>query len=273
VTALAASDFGGDGGDDDGDLDLYLGRPASGNDFFYQAKSSIGDDAPDHAWLRVRAKAPAPSGTKLAGNNRFLLGSQVTVQQPSSGTPTWQQTQVVDGGSGYGSQAGHVLTFGIPAKAQSAKVTLFAPDGSVTTKTIAANGYNLETTIADTHSPALDNDSITTDYIATTGTTTWTIGFFHEHAAGSYEITVTEPSGCDIIEGTGIMLQPGITSGVSVDVLPVAGGYWVTITWVGPECIAPCTHNIVVKCYNSTTASQSSTHYFSVPTCGQIEEE
>jgi hypothetical protein len=149
ITAISVADFGGSGGtgsdEEDGDFDLFLGRHK--------------DSAPENQWLKVRLGPdpmdPYARASYGYGNNALGIGAQVTVQIPDTGTPTWQQTQIVDGGSGLGSQKSSELTFGLGQQSADAKISVVWPDGYTQERVVSSAQFNSVQEFYDDHTPVI----------------------------------------------------------------------------------------------------------------------
>ncbi|MBK6733805.1 MAG: CRTAC1 family protein [bacterium] len=106
----------------DGDLDLYLGRAiAESAHFFTAAGLDPTTDAYTQNWLRVTL-----TSNLGVPNNYKGIGAKVTATQGAN-----QFVRVVDGGSGRGGQDDSVLIFGLPSSAPVDLVSVAWPNGYV----------------------------------------------------------------------------------------------------------------------------------------------
>ncbi len=104
----------------DGDLDLFVGRPASSGEYFYKTDSRSGANSLGRNYVKVRLDSP------LKANNRQGIGAAVTV---TAGDLV--QTRVVDGGSGRGGQQARDLIFGLGDYSGTVTATVKWPRGHV----------------------------------------------------------------------------------------------------------------------------------------------
>ncbi|RKZ13267.1 hypothetical protein DRQ50_10700 [bacterium] len=117
VHGAVAADFGGAGGTMDGLADLYLGRPAT-SDAFYFKSESYAASVPTHHWVGVRIAGPAGQFTSpVTGATVRLEGSSHT------------QIQQIDGGSFRGGQSPSELIFGLGTSKLPVTVAVTWPNG------------------------------------------------------------------------------------------------------------------------------------------------
>lgn len=261
VDGLAMADFNGDG-----DADIYFGRTKATGDIFYRAKVATGDH-PHSSWVGVRLVAGG-------GNNRSAIGAKVRFSY-TNGTQSFQQVQVVDGGSGKGGQADNVLICGLGGWNAAVNVEVTWPGGFVQTATVQPNTV---TTIADATVPGITTGkTAATHYPYPHGWAdwefTWETNFSCDPARD--KVTVSnrpgQPSEC--LTGT-IVLTPA-TYGVEHTVLAKAGGgYKHKLIWRARQCIATCVHNYTVEsAADATHKSTSPTRNLTVGVCiGDVEE-
>lgn len=248
--ALAPADFAGSSGTPDGDLDLYLGRAASTESFFYQ-NARLGSDAPSHKWLKVKiASDDRP-------NNRGGIGCVVQVSTTLPGSLELVQTQVVDGGSGVGSQAAHELVFGLADAAGDVEVEVRWPDGSVQNVDTVPNGALPTTiTVQDDHTVGLVTGSVGAYVIgASGGSYNWVFEWKTLRLTDPALDSVTITGGSSPCPTTGVTLTPG-SNDVTHQVFPVTGGgYLHRLVWHDRTCAIGCQYSYTVS--SSVLASQS----------------
>ncbi len=235
IDGITMADFNGDG-----DSDIYFGRPADTGDFFYRAKLTTVDH-PTAGWVGVRLVAGG-------GNNGSAIGAMVRFYIGSS----FEQVQVVDGGSGKGGQADNVLICGLGTRSGSVYAEVKWPGGYVQTASLTCGQV---TTITDVTSPGTPS-AISGVYTAIPGgeaefTFTWDTAYSCKPALDKVTLTdaASQPSQCVI--GT-VVLTPS-SAGVTHAVLAKSGGgYRHTLTW-HLECNAPCSYSYIVESATDST--------------------
>lgn len=105
--------------DGDGDLDLFVAngdQPTAQNNFLYVNEMGEGNH-----WLNIR----------LAGtiSNEFGVGARVRVLSDIGGEPRWQSRELVTA-TGYNSQNGYLLHFGLAEAAQVDSISVQWPSGA-----------------------------------------------------------------------------------------------------------------------------------------------
>ena len=107
----------------DGDLDLFIGDVTKEDEnsygkFYYRSGNVFGTDFPVNDWFSVRLIGDG-------GTNKSAIGA--IVEAEINGIDYWQ---VVDGGSGLGTQRSSLLTFGVPpGHSENLQCTVLWPDG------------------------------------------------------------------------------------------------------------------------------------------------
>jgi hypothetical protein len=251
VDGLAMADFNGDG-----DSDIYFGRPVDSGDVFYRAKSTAGDD-PIADWVGVRLVAGGGNnGSAIGASVRFYIGS------------SFEQVQVVDGGSGKGGQADNVLICGLGGMTGSVSAEIKWPGGFVQTASLTRSQVN---TITDETVPGVPS-TVSGVYTALPEgqaelTFTWDTAYSCKPSLDKVTITdrPRQPSQCPM--GT-VVLTP-ISDNVSHAVMAKAGGgYRHTLTWP-LECRAPCAYNFLIESATDAThkSQMAQTEQISTPVC------
>ena len=146
--AVLATDIAGPNDTPDGDPDIYLGRHQSTGAVFFQNKAS-GTDVSSNHWLKIKLESDN-------SNNKHGIGALVEVETDGGAT----HVQVVDGGSGVGSQSPRPLLFGLGATTSSATVRVTWPDASTDSLEVLSPGFDATYTITDGHDPGLRPSTI-----------------------------------------------------------------------------------------------------------------
>lgn len=248
VDGLTVADFNGDGVSD-----IYFGRPVDTGDVFYlaAADSSAGDD-PGIDWVGVRlVTGSANNGTAIGTRVRFFIGS------------TFEQVQIVDGGSGKGGQADNVLICGLGDLTGSVQAEIMWPGGFVQTASLTRNQVN---TITDETIPGVPT-SVSGVYTALPDgqaelTFTWDTPYSCKPSLD--KVTVTDrprqPAQCPL--GT-VVLTPSSDNVTHAVLAKAGGGYRHTLTWP-LECRAPCAYNYLIE------SAADATHKSQMPQTAQI---
>lgn len=246
VDGLAMADFNGDG-----DSDIYFGRPVDTGDVFYRAKSFTGDD-PYSDWVGVRLVAGgANNGSAIGARVRFYIGT------------TFEQVQIVDGGSGKGGQADNVLICGLGDLTGSVQAEIMWPGGFVQTASLTRDQVN---TITDETVPGVPT-SVSGVYTALPEgqaelTFTWDTPYSSKPSLDKVTITdrPRQPSQCPL--GT-VVLTPSSDNVTHAVFAKVGGGYRHTLTWP-LECRAPCAYDFLIE------SAADATHKSQMPQTAQI---
>jgi hypothetical protein len=246
VDGMTMADF-----NSDGDADMYFGRAEDTHDYFYRARSISGDD-PINDWVGVRLEAGG-------GNNRSAVGARVRFYIGSS----YQQVQVMDGGSGKGGQADNVLICGLGARTGTVSAEVAWPGGFVQTATLTRGQV---TTITDATSPGIPS-AVSGVYTAIPGgeadlTFTWDTAYSCDPSLDKVTLTdaANQPSQCAM----GSVVLTSSSAGVTHAAFAKSGGgYRHTLTWQ-LECNAPCSYSYVVE------SATDSTHKDPTPTSKKI---
>jgi hypothetical protein len=223
--------------DSDADLDVLVGRLDPGGRLFSSALPAQEGPLPPR-WLRVHL------GPESAANPASI-GATVALYTDASHTLPFGM-QIVDGGSGRGSQRPRSLLFGLGEYAGDVYVNAVWPRGHVTSVTYEGVSGDL------TVNPDLSLDLVsgrpplfTLSFSVVEGliVTHWTFEWWTDGwtVKANDRVEVTPGSGCSFTPISIIPGTPGVT-GTSVPVLD--GGmliYHHTLTWVGAPCLPQCT--------------------------------
>ncbi len=252
---LATSDF-----DRDGVVDIYLGRAASSQEFFFKGTRAEGQ--PANHWIGVRVQS-------LYGANNYLgLGATVAIEGVTD--PTVKQVQVIDGGSGRASQNDRVVVFGLGDYSGEVWVRACMPNGVQTGAPLAHYAVDQTITITD-HSPAVDNDSVLgyMVYDLNDGSTDWEFYWETDYASQSYFDKVvfgTVSQRC----GIGLAEVTWDTPNVIHEQLDLGNGRWSHKMTVPAHCEARCVIPFTVESsLNASEPSRSAVHNLNMPTCLQ----
>lgn len=260
---IASADFNGDT-----DPDLFLLRPEES-----QTKAFLWDN-PRHDGVPTSGNErylTVGFGTLPSGVNSQAVGTEVTVTVLKSPGQQIRSTQIVDGGSGHGSQGAGRLIFGLGGQS-TAKLDVTWPNGQeqsfLDVSTIP--GFpQIELNYA--MDPQIDPASITATYTPSQGYTTHKIKWRVEHAPGNPQVmmSIANPNTteCKSILGGGtqLLLQQGVPR-VSVQVVPIDGGFECRVHY-NVYCNAPCSYNFTVRNEFSGTVYSDGGHIHTVSVC------
>jgi hypothetical protein len=251
IDGLVLADFNGDG-----DADVYFGRPVSTDDVFYRAKCTTGDH-PLSDWVGVRLEAGGGNnGSAIGASVRFYIGS------------SFEQVQVVDGGSGKGGQADNVLVCGLGGMTGSVSAEIRWPGGYVQTAALTRGEVNV---IADETEPGVPS-SVSGVYTALPDgqaelTFTWDTAYSCKPSLDKVTITdrPRQPGQCPM--GT-VVLTPSSDNVLHEVCAKSGGGYRHTLTWP-LECRAPCSYNFTIESATDSThkSQMAQPEQISMPVC------
>jgi M6 family metalloprotease-like protein len=233
----------------DGDLDLFLGRQASTGRMF-QNESPVGSDLPVNHWLGFDLVA--------AGGNT-AVGATVSLATASL-QPLGMQ--MLDAGSGRGSQQPYQLIFGLGDLDESVDVVINWPSGREMTFSVAPAQFDNLMTVSEPTTFAIDDSTVDVHFEVRPYTNnldwvfTWETDHWTEPGEDIVDIERNTGSGCAFIDAT---LQDGVTSGVTTrlyyQVDPVTGGvsYKHEVRWENRPCVTGCSYRYGVKSSLGTT--------------------
>lgn len=227
---------------DDGDLDLYLGRPGGG-EFLYKNVRPASDN-PDAPVLAVQNYLQVVLET-LGSSNRSLIGTRVHVSK-SSPPPGQPQSyyQTVDGGSGRGGQGDARLHFGLGAYTGTVNVTVHWPSGGSKTVTGLNPATSHRVTIVEDGVPQI----VSGPYFGTEpypGGADWNFSWITDHK-GDIRLDSVEFQN---LNGYGVRnsCYAGPTQtltwqgpNVRVRIDPHPQGWLHVLTWTGRPCVTGC---------------------------------
>jgi hypothetical protein len=192
------------------------------------------------------------------------VGARVVLKQ--DGQPV--ALQVVDGGSGRGSQGSPQLTFATPDTMAGYSVEITWLEGYIQTAVVEIDAL---TVIPDQTDPTIHPTSMAASYQPDVGgLATWTFEFDTDSLpkADGDEIVVSSTAGClsDLITLRGS--QPNVT----VTIAAKAGGGWHhTVVALGMTCIPNCVYTWYCKSSTAhmTSTTQASPKTFKTKVCAQ----
>ena len=240
---INVADFNGDS-----DADVLLLRPQIGSggsverSFFYANPRFSGTPTAGEAEFLTIGFDAGPHGA-----NRMGIGATVLVKIVSPHGFELSSTQVVDGGSGRGSQGARRLVFGLGG-APTAEIHVTWPNGGkeLFPDAAALPGFP-HVTLTDTHNPHPDAGTLTYDMelLSSSATRhTWQWRSLYDGGEPIVRVAVSgrPTTACMVLtEGNPeLVLEDGV-SGVLVDSVPVAGGFQHTLEWT-TYCSSPCTY-------------------------------
>jgi len=229
VLGSVATDF-----TNDGDSDLFLGKPLSGGKYFFKTETAAGSDPLGRNYVKVLLSSP------YFANNRSGIGAVVTVTGGSL-----IQTQMVDGGSGRGSQNDRELTFGLGAYASTVTATVRWPGGNVQNNVpLVVSNQTSETvnTIMDDTAPIVSAASAISVFNPSTGKMDWTFSWETDVSCDpSLDKLTFDQSGISNPCWPGWTTVTPTTAGVdhSYNAKP-GGGYTHEFKLYNIDCIAKC---------------------------------
>jgi hypothetical protein len=269
---MAVVDF-----NDDGDQDVMLGRPEVGpnSKLFYRNIQPGGADAPANNFLALTLRARNDDGSWDGGNNLYGVGATVTVSAPA-GNPVFTVSQVVDGGSGRGSQSDPTrLTFGLGPQT-SADVTVRWPDrATTTTSTTTINDAGSPFEIRDDHDPEIVASTVSghvepepggkTDYVIS-----WEVRYSSNPEFDRVQVRpkAGSPPLCSFAQFTAWATDVGVTHSV----VPLSSGRQLhTLRINNILCVAPCNieYRVISGFEDSARTNTSAWKSFKILACAQ----
>ncbi|RKZ13657.1 hypothetical protein DRQ53_13005 [bacterium] len=246
--------------DDDGDIDLLLGRAGDSagqaNYYFSNTGTALGNQ------ITVALDANG-SGNPELGN-----GARVTVT-PAGGTP---QVQYVDGGSGRGSQDSQFLSFGI-GSAATADVEVLWPDGTVSSAVGATPGATV--LVADDHAPGMVAGSLDVTVNQNGSAALWKFTWETTSAISRCEIEVESNShrnpACQYNGQASFTVKPEETMmGHSVTYNVDTGRFEHRLNF-NRDCAALCSYDYRLRIWSGANLEQTGWQSFILPICGEIQ--
>jgi len=226
----------------DGDLDLFVGRPIASGQYFYKTDSLAGANSLGRNYVKLRLASP------FNANNRQGIGAQVTV---TAGDLT--QLQAVDGGSGRGGQKDRDLVFGLGSYAGPVTASVKWPGGYVQSgiSLVVSNGSATEAvnTISDVTPPLISNVAIATLIVPGTSNFDWVFSWDTNVGCDpSLDVLTIDQSGISNPCWPGWTVVTPSTSGVEQTYAAKAGGgYTHKFTMYGRECNLNCSFRYTVS--------------------------
>ncbi len=249
----------------DGDPDVFLGR-TSAQEFYLEGVEKAGTNAPSNNWVAVRLEAP------FGCTNDAGIGAQVKLEAPLS-SPQMVLTQLVDGGSGRGSQASLVLTFGLASIDADVRATVIWPNGYVQTETIAQASLKSIVTITNDEPVTIQSSSVTCSVVLQPGAK---IDYFFEWTTSCQ----TDPSLDKVVFGNyGSPPSQCIMSPVTItpagpntthSVTRLSNGKWKhELSWEDQDCAAACFYEYDVESGIGTNKNTVENKLVKVLLCAQ----
>jgi hypothetical protein len=254
-----------------------LGRPEVGpnSKLFYRNIQPGGADAPANNFLALTLRARNDDGSWDGGNNLYGVGATVTVSAPA-GNPVFTVSQVVDGGSGRGSQSDPTrLTFGLGPQT-SADVTVRWPDrATTTTSTTTINDAGSPFEIRDDHDPEIVASTVSghvepepggkTDYVIS-----WEVRYSSNPEFDRVQVRpkAGSPPLCSFAQFTAWATDVGVTHSV----VPLSSGRQLhTLRINNILCVAPCNieYRVISGFEDSARTNTSAWKSFKILACAQ----
>jgi len=257
----------------DTDPDIFLLRPETGPN--PQDKAFM--------WANPRLTAPPVPGSERFlnvtfndlpnGANRMGLGARVTVVVNEPTGEVLRSTQVVDGGSGHGSQGSGRLVFGLGSAGTAAMEVVWPHGGRQIYPDVSAIPGFPDVEVTFVQDPLIDTASITSTYTPSSGSmTTHKFKWWTQYAGGDPEVllTIASPATTDCKSilggGTQLLLKAGV-SGVSVASVPSNGGFEHRVN-LSVQCFGGCNYNYTVRNVVGGSIYSDGIHLHQVSVCG-----
>ena len=222
----------------DGDLDLFIGDVTKEDEnsygkFYYRSGNVFGTDFPVNDWFSVRLIGDG-------GTNKSAIGA--IVEAEINGIDYWQ---VVDGGSGLGTQRSSLLTFGVPpGHSENLQCTVLWPDGY--RQDFTAN-HSTTTFVYDDSPPELVIGSFSaTAYALPNNESDWAFQWDTQYSSDPVldTVVITEVPGatpnCQIDT---IIITPASSNVSSKITRQPDGSYRHIMTLHNTDCASRCSYN------------------------------
>lgn len=240
----------------DGDPELYLGRPSEADKCFYRSVRWDGSDAPAANWVGVRLDPNS------GANNESGIGSTVTVTVGDPLAPVYKQAQIVDGGSGRGSQADGTLIFGLGELEGVVQAKVRWPGGYVQTQQLVVGTVNVISDLTVPTMVILRNQSPVFTYEVIPGTElidwifTWQTEFSCDPSLDQVRVSCrpNQPSTCLCDERTLHVGDENVQARVWAK---TNGRYEHSFRWSGVPCSASCSYNFTMGSATQRSGSLS----------------
>jgi len=254
----------------DGDMELFLGRPASTQQFLYRSIAVTAEDALGKNFVQVQ----------LAGNgvdNSVLgAGALVRFHPMDAGADTLQQAMMVDLGGGGPSPQTQRLMFGTGDQSRRVKATVWWPNGRVQVDTmlVSSTAATIKTITEPAGAPVFVSGSTAAQYTALPGgsaiwrfkwrTADWSNPALDRVVVYDPVSDPPPPQFCHIETVTLRGSQLGVTATIAPSPL---GGYLHTVTWQAGPCIGGCTYRYKAYSQNGGHETPSAERSFSLSVC------
>ncbi|RKZ14357.1 hypothetical protein DRQ50_09080, partial [bacterium] len=255
VHGVVAADFGGPGHQQDGLVDLFLGRPTSSLSFYLKGDPYDVTTA-SHHFVGVRLiGAPGVINKQAVGATVLLEG------------PYHSQIQQIDGGSGRGGQSVGELVFGLGASSRPVTATIVWPNGQVYQDVaLQVDQFNditydtatvIESTVESRYELDLDGQAVWIFNWETLSVTQPTVNAVHFDLVGTPYPCTPE-----------VEILSSSTWYATVTCTQVAAGRYATeIRWPGRDCNPKCKIPFEVESGSATQTDRSEVNELSIGIC------
>ena len=215
------------------------------------------------------AREPGPNN-----HNTMGIGARVAVAVTKPGGTVLRSVQVVDGGTGRGSQGSARLVFGL-AGASTAEITVRWPHGQTQVFDAASVPGFPHLTLSDTSDPEIQSSTVTASYVPSSGYTTHTYTWKSTYPGGTPQVLITagaKPTDCLTPLGgvTQLLLDPSMGDVNTTSVF--ADDEWThTLTWIA-YCTDSCTYTYYARNVVGGQVYSSTPKTLNVSVCADITE-
>ena len=257
----------------DTDPDIFLLRPQTGPN--PQDKHFM--------WGNPRLTAVPPSGSERFlnvsfedlpnGANRLGLGAKVTVVVTEPTGEVLRTTQVIDGGSGHGSQGSGRLIFGLGNAGTAAMEVVWPHGGRQLYSDVSTIPGFPDVKIVYVQDPGIDSQTVTSTYTPSQGTTTHKFAWTTHYAGGDPEVllAIANPATTDCKSilggGTQLLLKAGVP-GVSVTSKWIDFGILEHKVNYSAYCFGGCNYSFTVRNVIGGATYSNANHVHIVSVCG-----